>query len=132
MQSMFKQSNLIFGVNKIIFNFDENIIPKGLVNFDIKDRIDVVKVGEQVKLILSREMLDGNKILQIKVEAFEIRILKDKNISEKEIISYLEYNPDELMVAFSQISTIISNLTLFTPFKSVVTSPEYIGEKFNK
>lgn len=126
MKSMFKQSSFIFGIKNISFEFNEDKKPVGMVNFSIKDHFKIERVNDQVKLFLSRELIGDEDILKIKVEVFDVRTLNDKNITTDEIMIYLNNNHNEMAVDYAQISTIIANITLLTPFRGIVTNPQYL------
>lgn len=114
-----------FFLDKVEYSFNDKD-PKGSVKIDIEDSVGVEKSGENVKIIVVRKITDQQNIINVVARGYEYRTLKDKALSEKDILEYLKKNPEELNLGFSQLSIVIANNTIMTPFRGMVTPNQFI------
>ena len=131
MKEIFEKMNVLPMVASLKYEMDD----KGYGNiYDLKinDNINIIRDNEKCKFEITREVTDLNsEALEIYIRIKSFRILKDKDIDNKEILNYLNNNIDVLKREARLVSITISQITLNSGFGGIVTMPLFEEPKIN-
>lgn len=134
MDDMFvnKKYNLI--LKELEFRLDG--VPEIGMPVDIKvyDKVTFEKDKEMLKIFFCRTIYDrNNEYVYSRLKAEQTRELLNKEQSQDEIVSVIKKNILKyLYCEFSQLSTIIANVSLFSTFKGIVIPVKFYEDKTNK
>lgn len=131
MKEIFERTNILPIIESLKYEMND----RGYGNiYDLKisDNINIIRDKEKCKFEITREVTDSNsEALDIYVKIKSFRILKDKDIDNREILNYLKNNIDALKREARLVSITISQITLNSGFGGIVTMPLFEEPKIN-
>lgn len=130
MRKIFKEVDMLPSINQV--EYKEIDIDEGTqFKLAIKDIIDIERNVKKCKVILERSIKDENDKVYISVKVmFQAELIKESTTND-EILKYIKKEEFFLDRAVRLVSITISQITVNTGFRGIVTAPELDDPEIN-